>query len=168
MIIVCTAAILVATGILLSASLLQVPSGTWIAAGPMSSARSGASTVLLQDGRILITGGSGANGPTNSAELFAANGSFSPATPMNVPRSGHVAIVLQDGRVLVAGGTTSGGVVTNTAEIYDPTAKSTWTNVTGGMVDARSGHTAAVLHDGRVLIAGGRNGSADQLDDRNI
>ena len=158
LIILCTATILMATAIVLGASWLQVDSGTWVAAGPMNSARSGASTVLLQDGRILITGGSEANGPTNSAELFAENGTFSPARPMNVPRSGHVAVVLQDGRVLVAGGTTSGGGVTNSAEIYDPTA-STWTDVTGGMVEARSGYTAAVLRDGRVLIAGGQNGN---------
>src|ERR1700693_5669667 len=130
-IILCTTAILVATGILLSASLPQVPSGTWIAVGPMNSARSGASAVLLQDGRILVTGGNDANGPSNTAEFFGANASFSLATPMNVPRSGHVAVDLQDGRVLVAGGTTSGGGVTNSAEIYDPTA-STWTSVAGG------------------------------------
>ena len=114
-----SAMILAAAGLLVSASPLQVPSGTWIATGAMNSARSGAAAVLLQDGRILITGGSGASGPANSAELFGSNGSFSLASPMNVPRSGHVAVVLQDGRVLVAGGLTSGGAVTNTAEIFD-------------------------------------------------
>ena len=55
-------------------------------------------------------------------------------------------------------GVTSGGAVTNTAEIFDPVA-GTWTSVTGGMVEARSGLTAALLHDGRVLIAGGNNGT---------
>jgi hypothetical protein len=158
LIFLCTSAILVATGILLSASLPQVPSGTWIATGPMNSARSDASTVLLQDGRILVTGGNDANGPANTAEFFGANTSFSPAAPMNVPRSGHVAVILQDARVLVTGGTTSGGGVTNSAEIYDPTA-STWTNVAGGMVEARSGYTATLLNDGRVLLAGGAGSS---------
>src|SRR5580700_5827635 len=131
-IILCTAAILMVTGILLRASSLQVPSGTWVATGSMSSARSGAASVLLHDGHILVTGGNDGSGPSSSAELFAASGSFSAATSMNVPRSGHIAVVLQDGRVLVAGGTTTGGVVTSTAEIYDPVA-TTWTNVTGGM-----------------------------------
>lgn len=158
LIIVCAVSILTATGLLFSASPLSVPSGTWIATSPMNSARSGAAAVLLQDGRILVTGGNSAAGPNNSAELFATNGSFSLATPMNVPRSGQIAVVLQDGRVLVAGGITSGGAVTNTAEIFDPIA-STWTSVTGGMVEARSGHTAALLHDGRVVIAGGNNGT---------
>src|SRR5689334_19179325 len=98
---------LAAAGILLSASSLLVPSGKWIAVGPMNSARTGASTILLQDGRILITGGNDANGPSSTAEFFGANGTFSLATPMNVPRSGHVSVVLQDGRVLVTGGTSS-------------------------------------------------------------
>src|ERR1700686_151273 len=102
LIIIGAAAILVATGILFSASSLQAPTGTWIAVGPMNSARIGASTVLLQDGRILIMGGNDANDPSSTAELFGANGSFSLAPAMNVPRSGHVAVVLQDGRVLVA------------------------------------------------------------------
>lgn len=50
LIVLCTAAILVASGSLFSASLPQAPSGTWIVTGPMNSARSGAFTVLLQDG----------------------------------------------------------------------------------------------------------------------
>jgi len=157
--IVCISALLAATGILLSASLPQVPSGTWAAVGSMNSARAGASTVLLQDGRILITGGSDANGPSSAAEFFGANGSFSAAASMNVQRSGHISVVLQDGRVLVAGGTTSGGGVTNSAEMFDPTANS-WTNVTGGMMEARSGETATLLSDGRVLIAGGSGSGA--------
>jgi len=154
----CVFAFLFAAGILLSASSLQVPSGTWVAIGPMNSARTGTSSVLLQDGRILIMGGNDVNGPSSTAEYFGANGSFSQAAPMNVPRSGHVSVLLRDGRVLVTGGTTSGGGVTNSAEIYDPVA-GTWTNAASGMIEARSGATAAALQDGRVLIAGGQNGT---------
>src|SRR5712675_798667 len=157
--IACISVLLVATGILLSASLPQVPSGTWVAVGAMNSARAGASTVLLQDGRILITGGNDANGPSSAAEFFGANGSFSLATPMNFHRSEHVSVVLQDGRVLVAGGSTNGGGVTNSAEIFDPAANS-WTNVTGGMLEARAGQTATLLSDGRVLLAGGSGSGA--------
>src|SRR5258708_20330199 len=118
--IVCISVLLAATGILLSASLPQVPSGTWVAVGAMNSARAGASSVLLQDGRILITGGNDANGPSSAAEFFGANGSFSLATPMNFQRSAHVSVVLQDGRVLVAGGSTSGGGLTNSSQLFHP------------------------------------------------
>ena len=56
---------------LLRASLPSVATGTWVAAGNMSVARSGACTVALNDGRLLISGGADANGPTATADLFS-------------------------------------------------------------------------------------------------
>jgi Bacterial Ig-like domain (group 3)/Bacterial Ig-like domain/Galactose oxidase, central domain len=141
--------------LLLWAALPSVPTGTWVAAGNMSAARSGACTVALSDGRLLISGGADANGPTATADLFSTTGSWSAAASMNSPRSHQSCAVLQDGRVLVAGGTTSGGGITNAAEMYDPSADS-WAQA-GIMNDARSGATASVLQDGRVLIAGGQS-----------
>src|SRR5438445_1491768 len=149
---------------LLRASLPSVATGTWVAAGNMSAARSGACTVALNDGRLLISGGADANGPTATADLFSTTGSWSAAASMNSPRSHQSCAVLQDGRVLVAGGTTSGGGITNSAEIYDPSADS-WSQA-GLMNDARSGATSSVLNDGRVLIAGGQNsgGASNTLE----
>src|SRR5713101_1584991 len=141
---------------ILTASIPNVPTGTWQTWNPMGDVRSGAAAVLLQDGRVLITGGNNANGPVASAVLFGTDGSFSAAAIMQAPRAGHTATVLSGGRVLVAGGTTSGGGITNSAEIYDPSADS-WTLLSGTMVDARSGHTASLLPDGRVLLAGGQS-----------
>src|SRR5436309_10583160 len=161
--------ILFGISFLLRASLPSVATGTWVAAGNMSAARSGACTVALNDGRLLISGGADANGPTATADLFSTTGSWSAAASMNSPRSHQSCAVLQDGRVLVAGGTTSGGGITNSAEIYDPSADS-WSPAglmpAGLMNDARSGATASVLQDGRVLIAGGQNsgGASNTLE----
>src|SRR3989475_464581 len=156
--------ILFGISFLLRASLPSVATGTWVAAGNMSAARSGACTVALNDGRLLISGGADANGPTATADLFSTTGSWSAAASMNSPRSHQSCAVLQDGRVLVAGGTTSGGGITNSAEIYDPSADS-WAQA-GLMNDARSGATASLLQDGRVLIAGGQNsgGASNTLE----
>src|SRR2546425_767840 len=156
--------ILFGISFLLRASLPSVTTGTWVAAGNMSAARSGACTVALNDGRLVISGGADAYGPTATADLFSTTGSWSAAASMNSPLSHQSCAVLQDGRVLVAGGTTSGGGITNSAEIYDPSADS-WSPA-GLMNDARSGAIASVLQDGRVLIAGGQNsgGASNTLE----
>ena len=113
---------------------------------------------MLPDGSVLFTGGDGANGPLQSAEVFGVNGTVSSAVAMNVARSRHFAVVLSDGRVLVGGGNTTGGGATNSAEIYDPNAN-TWTQ-TAPMTSARANATAALLQDGHILIAGGDNAGA--------
>jgi hypothetical protein len=51
--------------------------------------------------------------------------------------------------VLVAGG----GDENSTAEVYDPATGSF--TITGGMEVGRSGHTATLLPNGSVLVAGG-------------
>ena len=139
----------------LTASVPSVPTGTWQSWNPMGDVRSGAAAVLLQDGRVLISGGSNSAGPTASADLFDTNGAFMATTPMNSARSGHTATLLGDGRVLVSGGDTGSGI-TNSAEIYDPAAGS-WTLLSATLLDARAGHTASLLSDSRVLFAGGHN-----------
>jgi hypothetical protein len=95
------------------------------------------------------------------------NGSF--ATPMAMGRVGHTVTVLQDGRVLIVGGATllpqSGAVfkspadidlILDSCEIYDPyTGVFTQLLDENGMKRKRVYHTASLLPDGRVLIAGG-------------
>jgi Galactose oxidase, central domain len=142
----------------LFSQLPPVATGTWTPANSLAAGRTASAAVVLQDGRILITGGTGASGALSSVEFFNTDGSVSPGPGMQDARANHTTVLLQDGRVLVAGGTTVGGAVTSTAEIYDPSANS-WTLVAGGMTVARSGHTASLLSDGRVLIAGGQTAS---------
>ena len=120
--------------------------------------------VNLNDSTVLIAGGfttnlGGIRGKSNLAELyrmgshtFVATGSMADA------RVGHTATLLRDGRVLVVGGADMMDGIDNlaTAEIYDPvTGKFTRT---GSMTQGRANHTATLLGDGRVLIAGGYGG----------
>jgi hypothetical protein len=66
----------------------------------------------------------------------------------------HTATKLQDGRVLVAGGKLdSCGCTTSLAEIYNP-ATMTWTKTRTPMGQARELHTATLLKNGEVLVAG--------------
>jgi hypothetical protein len=140
---------------LLKATLPQVGIGKWTSTSNLAQARSNSASVLLADGRILIIGGENSNGPLASAEIFGSDGIISSAGLMNGARSQHFAVMLSDSRVLVGGGTTTGGGTTNSAEIYDPAANS-WTQI-NPLTTPRANATAALLQDGRVLIAGGDN-----------
>jgi hypothetical protein len=119
---------------------------------------------FLDDGTVLIAGGIvDSNGDmTNSAELFTPSNfqyTILPST-MTVPRAGHSATLLQNGDVLIAGGVTGskGSFSTlNSAEIYDPNSQ-TFTAV-GNLSQARVFHSATLMSDGTVLVAGGSNGA---------
>ena len=136
------------------------------AKAPISVPRELHSAVTLLDGTVLVAGGgsrlpglSSPGLPVASAELYnASTGTFSATGSMNVPRWGQTTTLLRDGRVLIAGGVNSSstavGSVTNTAEIYDP-ATHTFALTNGPMNSARFLHTATLLADGRVLLAGG-------------
>src|ERR1700720_2330057 len=78
--------------------------------------------------------------------------------PLQSQRSSHTTTLLQNGRLLVAGGT-SGNDSKNTVEIVDPMSGSVQgpssSPATPVMTAHRLSHTATLLHDGRVLLAGG-------------
>lgn len=75
------------------------------------------------------------------------------------------ATLLPNGKVLIAGGIGEGGIggyfMFDSGEIYDPITNSF--TATSNMAQKRSNHTATLLPDGRVLIAGG-NSTGDSLD----
>lgn len=147
---------------LVHATFPSVATGTWSPAQPLTAARSGAATVMLQDGRLLIIGGNNGSASVASVDIVDAAGNITAGPPMNMARAQHTATVLPDGRVLVVGGVDVSGNPIGTAEIFDPSINASqanpWTS-TGPLVQARSGQTATLLHDGTVLIAGGASGS---------
>jgi hypothetical protein len=128
----------------------------------MTVGRDGPTATRLKNGKVLVAGGKVATGlvatRTSSAELYdPATGKFTVTGSMTDARWGHTATLLNDGRVLVVGGADMSDGFNNlkSAELYDPaTGKFT---VTGSMAVGRANHTATLLKDGRVLIAGGTN-----------
>jgi hypothetical protein len=133
----------------------------WTATANMNWARTGHTSTLLADGRVLVAGGSDSARTLFLAEVYdPASGTWTTtADNMREARSGHTATLLADGRVLVAGGEhISGGPVS--AELYDPNNGS-WT-AAGGTGMPSGGQTATLLVDGTVLVAGG--GTAELYD----
>ena len=80
---------------------------------------------------------------------------WSPAAPMAQAREGHTATLLGNGDVLVVGGSLDAGLVNliTGAELYD--ARTNQWSPAGSMQYPRFLHTATLLPDGRVLVAGG-------------
>lgn len=92
----------------------------------------------------------------NAAIMVTTPITFTATGSMSMTRVFHTATLLPDGKVLLAGGrdrTDGSGAATAGAELYDP-ASGTFAR-TGDMTSARSGHSATLLPDGKVLIAGG-------------
>jgi hypothetical protein len=146
------------SGLLASAELYDPASETFSATGTMFTAREFHSATLLPDGQVLFAGGGGTSGSVASAELYdPATGTFAGTGGMTAARQLHSATLLQDGRVLITGGYAVDASGTfaplATAELYDPVAR-TFTP-TGTMARARNGHTATMLPNGQVLVAGG-------------
>jgi hypothetical protein len=147
---------------LATAELYDPKTGTFSPTGSMTTTRQAHTATLLRDGTVLITGGTDAGDhAVATAELYdPGTGTFSPTGSMASPRGYHTATLLADGRVLVTGGDPCGWATCArlaTAEIYDP--KSGTFTATGSMVSDRAFHTATLLLDGKVLIAGGDGSS---------
>ena len=106
--------------------------------------------------RCSSRGGEGSTGSLVSAELYdPGTGTWSTTGSLADQRKLLTATLLPNGMVLVAGGydTSFGGGSLASAELYDP-ATGTW-STTGSLKTARSGHTATLLPNGKVLVAGG-------------
>jgi N-acetylneuraminic acid mutarotase len=138
-------------------------SGTWTKTGSMTTPRLEQTATLLRNDQVLVVGGAG-----SSAELYnPATGKWSATGSMSTARIGYTATLLPNGQVLVAGGAELANqtVILSSAELYNP-ATGTW-SATGSMTAARTGHTATLLPNGQVLVAGGEgscvNGSCSFL-----
>jgi hypothetical protein len=152
--------------------------GSWQALSPLSEAREYFGAAVLSDGHVVVAGGLKTKGPfadpditpINTVEVFhPGSRDWTALAPLNEPRARFTLSRLADGRLLAAGGFNCGGspackfggaTALSSAEVYDP-ATNTWTPVSMGT--ARGDHTATLLRDGRVLLAGGFNGSAGAL-----
>ena len=102
-----------------------------------------------------------------SSQLLAQSaGTFVRTGDMTTPRLTETATLLLDGKVLITGGLageSAGGLALGSAELYDP-ATGTF-SPTGNMKNARAGHAATRLADGRILITGGYSGTEAEIYD---
>jgi N-acetylneuraminic acid mutarotase len=135
----------------------SVVQGSWSSAPSMAVARGSQTATLLPNGKVLVVGGSQAIRAVASAELFdPKTRSWQAAGSLDAPRWGHTATLLRNGKVLIVGGNQGPGdelEPLSSAELYDPRTNS-W-SLTAPMHTPRAFHSATLLADGRVLVAGG-------------
>jgi hypothetical protein len=135
------------------------------ATGSMATARGSHTATLLNNGKVLVAGGTDASGNALAkAELYdPTNGSFSSTGSMATGRAHFAATLLNSGKVLVTGGLDTAGNPLATAEIYDPST-GTFSATPGGMQFVHASHTATMLNTGKVLVAGWGNATAELFD----
>jgi len=126
--------------------------------GQLTHGRSFHTATALTDARVLVAGGYYNRRPIDSANLYdPTTDTFTATGSQTRARGFDTATRLADGRVLLVGGDSAewnfDGPYIASAELYDPTAGSF--RLTGAMATGRNLHTATLLLDGRVLIAGG-------------
>jgi N-acetylneuraminic acid mutarotase len=146
--------------VLLFGASLKLQAQSWSFTGSMLQARNYFSATLLNNGLVLVVGGTYRGtfvqyGLT-SAELYnPATATFSTTGSLNTGRYGHTATLLNNGKVLIAGGTNNSTRLSS-AELYDPT---TGTFTVTGSLSCACGYSATLLANGMVLFLGGFDGS---------
>ena len=145
--------------------------------GNLQSGRRFHTATLLPSGKVLVAGGAveadeySCTAGKDSAELYdSALGTFASTGTMTSRRYAQTSTLLQNGAVLITGGFSfdssacdqnSSSPAVASAEIYDPSNGSF--APTGSMAAVRGGHTATLLANEKVLIAGGANMEVDVL-----
>ena len=126
---------------------------------------------MYSPGKVLILGGSTANGVTNTAEIIdigsPATAAFLSTAAMTFPRTHVNATILADGSVLATGGSRTKSVHDYDgvlhAELWRPPSRfspgGTWTLLNEMSVPRLYHATAVLLPDATVLTTGGGEGA---------
>jgi len=142
-----------------TAEIFDPATGTFSATMPPHFGYFSAPAVTLDDGSVLLNDGRG------DAELFdPISASFiNTGTPTYSPSALFTMTLLTDHEVLIAGGFLNrpGHPATPDTELYNPAAKKF--AIFDSLREPRDAHTATLLPDGSVLVAGGEGNFAATL-----
>ncbi len=150
-------------------------------AGPLHYARGGHTATLLPSGEVLIVGGY--SGRTNDIANYPAvceiynpvTNSFRDSGSLNAKRGAHRATAIYNtsfplagqavelgaapaNRVLISGGYSASGFVTSLEWYY--VATDSFASLSVSIINGRAFHTAVLLPNNKVLLAGGGNSAS--------
>jgi len=145
-----------------SCEIYEMSTGEWRNTTPMNIPRAHHNLVLLNSGKVLAIGG----WREQSCELYdPVTETWTMTDSIPAFRSfGQSITTLKDGKILVTGGDYIDTVLWDVVyldnlDIYDPNTDK-W-SIGAPMKISRSWHTATLLNDGRMLVAGGYNDSLE-------
>ena len=131
---------------------------TWTALSPLPTTRSDHGAVLLPSGLLLLAGGG--NDVTASlleTQVFdETTGAWATGPPLPIALTRHSLTLLATGDVLLAGGDGPGGSSDRAWVLHGAEAT---VGIWPSIHEARATHVASVLPSGRVLVAGGYQGT---------
>jgi hypothetical protein len=151
------------TGYLASIESYDPNTDAWSTAGHTAVPHAYHSVAAISNDEVLVLGGVNDAGVSPSEICSFPTGRCSITSPMaSMHGAGHSCTVLSDGRVLLVGGDDNSCADAQPAchavEVFTPSS-ARWETLLQ-LKTARRFHTATLLPDGRVLIAGGQSGSA--------
>jgi hypothetical protein len=142
----------------------------WTPGPDMTVAATGGKAVLLTNNRVLVTENSAAQELDPSGAGGAGSWISTPTIPLDTAEYVLAAGPASVGKAILAGGwhfATLGYIYQSSYVLYDIAAH-TWTKSPNSMKAARAKHSAAVLPNGSVLVAGGENGGTVPIDSAEI
>jgi hypothetical protein len=150
------------------ACLYDPENGTFETLPSMTSRKYMHAATLLDDGRVLFSGG------FNKEELYLTalevfdpqSKQFKKIADMSKGRIEHTATRLPDGTVLIAGGKMDDHVFHKHVELFDPRSNSV-TQTKNDFAPTRASHAAYLLSSGKVVFVGGyslRKELPDEID----
>lgn len=143
----------------------------WVKTGSLNTPRWSLDAITLNNGKALFAGGSSRYAPDaalDTAELYdPATGKFTyTANKLSAARQSSGISRLNDGRVLITGGNPTGNNLSGTGvtnvDIYDP--ESNAFTPAASLHFARSLHAQVTLRNGRVIVVGGAQLTAEIYD----
>lgn len=158
-----------------TAELYDPATRSWSRTGPLNVPRWSLDAITLSNGKALFAGGASAFSPAaalETAELFdPQTGMFSlTSNTLSVGRQSFGISALNDGRVLITGGNQQGnrldGSGVTAVDIYDPATNKF--RAVAALHQGRALHAQLTLRDGRVVVIGGAQKTAEIYDPEKV
>jgi N-acetylneuraminic acid mutarotase len=135
----------------------------WVSSVSMNKVRTVAAAALLQDGKLLVTGGWNGSANLNSAEMLTEEGWESNIPTLPVTIEAHCMVTVNSTTVMVIGGYQNDAYSGNT--FYFTFGEGSWTEGPA-LKEKRIHHSCGRIKRDKysqgmsIIVAGGRNGSS--------